>query len=78
MLVDGRGAISHAPFSSAERDDAGHLQVDFGARAVEFDQQQAASHCGIVGVDGGFGGLDGEAVHHLHGGGKHAGGDDVG
>ena len=37
-----------------------------------------ASQAGIVGMNGGFGGLDGEAVHDLHGGGKLAGGDDVG
>ena len=50
--------------------------VDFGYGAVEFDEQEPAA-VGIVGVDGGFGGLDGEVVHHLDGGGEHAGGDDV-
>ena len=40
--------------------DVGHEGVDFGDGAVEFDEEKRAAHR-IVGVDGGFGGLDGEA-----------------
>ena len=54
-----------------------HLRVDFVDGAVEFDEQEAFA-VGVAGVDRGFGGEDGGAVHHLHRGGKHAGGDDVG
>ncbi len=61
----------------AELADALHLRVDFVDGAVEFDEQETFA-VGIARVDGGFGGEDGGAVHHLHGGGKHAGGDDVG
>ena len=50
--------------------------LDFGERAIKLDEKQAAT-VGIVGVDGGFGGLDGEMVHHFNGGGEHAGGDDT-
>ena len=53
-----------------------HQFVDFGLRAVEFDEQQSAA-IGISGVHGGFGGLDGELVHHFDRGGQHSGGDDV-
>ena len=53
-----------------------HEGRDFGGGAIEFDEEQRAA-LGIVGVDGGFGGLDGEVVHHFDGGGKHACSDDV-
>lgn len=65
------GAIFAAEFS-----DVLHEEFDFGDGAIEFDKEQAAA-IGIVGVDSGFSGLDGEVVHHFHGGGEHAGGDDV-
>ena len=67
---------SHAPFFGRARGRL-HLGVDFVDGAVELDEQERFAD-GVVGVDGGFGGQDGEAVHHLHRGGKHAGGDDVG
>ena len=54
----------------------GDLRSDLGGGAVEFDEQEGFAD-GVVGVDGGLGGLGGEAVHHLEGGGQHAGGDDV-
>ena len=38
----------------------GHEGCDFGDGAVEFDEEERAA-IGIVGVDGGFGGLDREA-----------------
>ena len=56
--------------------DVGHERGDFGDGTVEFDEEKRAAHR-IVGVDGGFGGLDGERVHHFDGGGQHAGGDDA-
>ncbi len=56
--------------------DVGEESFDFGERAIELDEQKAAA-IGIVRVDGGFGGLDGEVVHHFDGGGKHAGSDDA-
>ena len=61
----------------AELADALHLRVDFVDGAVELDEQKTFA-VGVAGVDRGFGGEDGGAVHHLHRGGKHAGGDDVG
>ena len=54
--------------------DIGHEGGDFGDGAIEFDEEEGAAH-GVVGVDGGFGGLDGEVVHHFDGGGQHASGD---
>src|ERR1051325_549571 len=53
-----------------------HKRFDFSKRAIELDKKKAAA-IGIVGMDGGFGGLDGEVVHHLDGSGQHAGGDDA-
>ncbi len=50
--------------------------VDFRDGAVELDEEEPAA-IGIVGVDGGFGGLNGQVVHHFDGGGKHACGDDA-
>ena len=61
---------------AAEFADVLHEEFDFGDRAIEFDKEQAAA-IGIVSVDGGFRGLDGQVVHHFDGGGEHAGGDDV-
>ena len=66
-----RGGVGAADFV-----DVGHEGCDFGDGAVELDEKERAAHR-IVGVDGGFGGLDGERVHHFDGGGKHAGGDDA-
>ena len=76
LRVDGEARLPCAVVL-CERDDGGHLEVDLGLRAVELDEQESFAD-GIVGMDGGFGGLDGEAVHDLHGGGELAGGDDVG
>jgi len=56
--------------------DVSHEGGDFGNGAVELDEEKRAAHR-IVGVDGGFGGLDGERVHHFDGGGEHARGDDA-
>ena len=56
--------------------DVGHQGFDFSDGAVEFDEEERAAHR-VVGVDGGFGGLDGEVVHHFDGGGEHACGDDA-
>ena len=53
-----------------------HEGFDFGYGAVEFHEQEPAA-IRVVGVDGGFGGLNGEIVHHFDGGGEHAGGDDA-
>jgi len=56
--------------------DVRHERGYFGDRAIEFDEEERAAHR-IVGMDRGFGGLDGETVHHFYGGGQHACGDDA-
>ena len=61
---------------AADGADLGDQGVDFGYGAVHFDEQESAA-VGIIGVNGGFGGLNGQVVHHLHGGGEHACGDDA-
>ena len=66
-----RGAVDAANFG-----DVRHERGDFGFRAVEFDEEKPTA-IGIVSVDGGFGGLNGEIVHHLDGGREHACGDDA-
>ena len=53
------------------------LRGYFGFRAIEFDQEKSFAD-GIVGMDGGFRGHCGEAIHHLESSGEHSGGDDVG
>src|SRR5580692_1435144 len=56
--------------------DVGHEGGDFCHGAVEFYEQERAT-VGVIGVDRGFGGLDGERVHHFDGGGEHARGNDA-
>ena len=52
--------------------------VDFGARAVELDDQQRLDVERIAGMDEVLGRLDRRAVHHLHAAGNDAGADDPG
>ena len=66
-----RGGVGAADFV-----DVSHERGNFGDGAVEFNEEERAAHR-IVGVDGGFSGLDGERVHHLDGGGEHACSDDA-
>src|SRR5258708_30887147 len=75
-----RVGLSYADFPGAVRTanpvDVVHQGLHFGDGAVELHQKQAAA-IWIVGVDGGFGGLNGETVHHLDGGREHSRGDDA-
>ena len=57
--------------------DPRHLKIDLGGRAVDLDQKQRFA-LRVAGMDGGFGRLNRQAVHNLHGRGKNAGSDDVG
>ncbi len=66
-----RGGVGAADFV-----DVTHERGDFGDGAIELDEKKSAAH-GIVSVDGGFGGLDGEIVHHFDGCGQHASSDDA-
>src|SRR5262249_6276282 len=73
-------SLREADFGTAVREpdfvDVLHAGFDFGDGAVELDEEQAAAHR-VVGVDGGFGGLNGERVHHFDRSGENAGGDDA-
>src|SRR5580700_7947071 len=69
--ADFRGGVGAADFV-----DVSHQGFDFGDGAVELDEEKGAA-VGVVGVDGGFGGLDGESVHHFDGSGEHASGNDA-
>ena len=53
-----------------------HLQANLNGGAIQLDQQQRFA-LGIVRVHGGFGGLDGEAVHNLHRRRQNGGGNDI-
>src|SRR5271167_1211746 len=61
---------------AAEFINVAHKRLDLHIRAIEFYEKQAAT-IGIVGVNGGFGSLDGKVVHHFDGRGQHASSDDV-
>ena len=52
--------------------------VDLDARPVQFDDEQRLAFQRIAGMDEILGGLDRQAVHHLHAAGDDAGADDVG
>ncbi len=54
----------------------GHQRFYLGCGAIEFDQQETST-VRVAGMDRGFGGLDGEVVHHLDCGGQDSRGDDV-
>src|SRR5260221_1829144 len=53
-----------------------HARFDFGDGAIEFDEEKATAHR-IVGMDSGFGGLDGERVHDFNGSGENGRGNDA-
>ncbi len=54
-LVDGEAGLPGSVVLG-ERDDCGHLEIDFGLGAVEFDEQEGFAD-GVVRMDGGLGGL---------------------
>ena len=64
------------PGGLAHRDDACHLLVDVGRRAVQLAQQDCGGVGGIAGVDVRLGGREGEIVHHLESGRNDPRGDD--
>src|SRR5215471_4355271 len=71
-----RDANLPGPIRTANVVDMIEKSLDFSDWAIEFNEEQAAA-IGIVGVDGGFGGLNREVVHHFDGGRKHARGNDA-
>ena len=63
---------------TARRFDGGDEVVDFGFATVELDDEVGFGVEVVAGMDEGFGGLGGEAVHHFHAARDDAGGDDGG
>ena len=70
-------AAGHRAAFARDLLDALEQMIDFGARAVEFDDQQRLDVERITGMDEVLGGADRRPVHHLHAARDDAGADDA-